>query len=164
MSKTFRPYKPDQIILMPASMQDWLPADHMAYFISDVVDHLDLSAIMERYAGEERGYPPYHPAMMVKVLIYGYATGVFSSRKIAKKLHEDVALRSSLSATSTTVGVFGVRSSAGVEHRNVLPPRCGISVSGLDTVWVETTFLFTDTVMTQSTVVAFEISPPDTDR
>lgn len=93
MSKTFRPYEPDQIILMPASMRDWLPADHLAYFISDVVDHLDLSAVVERYAGEERGYPPYHPAMMVKVLLYAYCTGVASSRKIEKRLCEDVAFR-----------------------------------------------------------------------
>lgn len=93
MSKTFRPYEPDQIILMPASMQDWLPSDHLAYFISDVVDHLDLSEIMGRYAGEERGYPPYHPAMMVKVLLYAYCIGIASSRKIEKRLCEDIAFR-----------------------------------------------------------------------
>ena len=93
MSKTFRPYEPDQIILMPASMKEWLPSDHLAYFISDVVDHLDLSAIMERYAGEERGYPPYHPAMMVKVLLYAYCMGIVSSRKIERHLCEDIAFR-----------------------------------------------------------------------
>jgi len=93
MSKTFRPYDPDQDFLMPASMREWLPAEHLAYFISDVVDHLDLSVIMERYAGEERGYPPYHPAMMVKVLLYAYCTGVVSSRKIEKHLCEDIAFR-----------------------------------------------------------------------
>jgi transposase len=93
VSKTFRPYEPDQISLMPASMRDWLPSDHLAYFISDVVDNLDLSAIMERYVGEERGYPPYHPAMMVKVLLYAYCTGVASSRKIEKHLCEDIAFR-----------------------------------------------------------------------
>ena len=93
MSKTFRPYEPDQIILMPASIQDWLQSDHLAYFISDVVDHLDLSAIMERYAGEERGYPPYHPSMMVKVLLYAYCIGIASSRKIEKRLCEDIAFR-----------------------------------------------------------------------
>ena len=93
MSKTFRPYEPDQISLMPPSMRDWLPSDHLAYFISDVVDNLDLSVIMERYAGEERGYPPYHPAMMVKVLLYAYCTGVASSRKIEKRLCEDIAFR-----------------------------------------------------------------------
>ena len=93
MSKTFRPYEPDQDFLMPASMRDWIPANHLAYFISDMVDHLDLSAILVRYAGEERGYPPYHPAMMVKVLLYAYCTGVPSSRRIEKRLCEDIAFR-----------------------------------------------------------------------
>jgi transposase len=78
---------------MPASMRDWLPSDHLAYFISDIVDNLDLSAIMERYSGEDRGYPPYHPAMMVKVLLYAYCIGVASSRKIEKRLCEDIAFR-----------------------------------------------------------------------
>jgi transposase len=74
-------------------MRDWLPADHLAYFISDVVEQLDLSVIMQRYRGEERGYPPYHPVMMVKVLLYAYCVGVPSSRKIAKRLEEDIAFR-----------------------------------------------------------------------
>lgn len=93
MSKTFRPYEPDQDFLMPASMRDWLPTDHLAYFISDIVDQLDLSAILGRYASEERGYPPYHPAMMVRVLLYAYCIGVPSSRKIEKRLCEDIAFR-----------------------------------------------------------------------
>ena len=92
MSKTFRPYDPDQIFLMPASLQDWLPKGHLAYFISDVVGHLDLSAIMTRYEGE-KGYPPYHPAMMVKVLLYAYCSGVSSSRRIEKRLEEDISFR-----------------------------------------------------------------------
>ena len=93
MSKTFRPYDPDQQLLLPAALQEWLPEDHLAYFISDVVDQLDLSAITTRYQGEERGGPPYHPRMMVKVLLYGYCTGVASSRRIAQRLHEDIAFR-----------------------------------------------------------------------
>jgi len=92
VSKTFRPYEPDQVYLMPASLQEWLSKDHLAYFISDVVDHLDLSAIMSRYQ-EERGYPPYHPAMMVKVLLYAYCVGVPSSRRIQKRLEEDIPFR-----------------------------------------------------------------------
>src|SRR3972149_4483016 len=100
MSKTFRPYEPDQDFLMPASMREWLPGDHLAYFISDMVDQLDLSAIMKRYAREERGYPPYHPAMMVKVLLYAHCIGVPSSRKIEKRLEEDIAFRV-LSANNT---------------------------------------------------------------
>lgn len=93
MSKAFRSYDPDQVFLMPASLQDWLPKGHLAYFVSDVVDHLDLSAIMERYTREERGYPPYHPRMMVKVLLYAYCIGVPSSRKIERRLEEDIAFR-----------------------------------------------------------------------
>lgn len=93
MSKTFRPYEPDQMFLMPISMRDWLPADHLAYFISDVVDEMDLSAIIKRYKDEDRGYPPYHPVMMVKILLYAYCIGVPSSRKMAKRLEEDVSFR-----------------------------------------------------------------------
>jgi transposase len=93
VSKTFRPYEPDQMFLMPVSMREWLPADHLAYFISDVADQLDLSWITQRYTGEERGYPPYHPVMMVKVLLYAYCVGIPSSRKIAKRLEEDIAFR-----------------------------------------------------------------------
>jgi transposase len=78
---------------MPASLQEWLPRGHLAYFVSDVVDHLDLSGIMERYTKEERGYPPYHPRMMVKVLLYAYCIGVPSSRKIERRLEEDIAFR-----------------------------------------------------------------------
>jgi transposase len=92
VSKTFRPYDPDQMFLMPASLREWLPKEHLAYFISDLVDQLDLSEIMSRYE-EERGYPPYHPAMMVKVLLYAYCIGVPSSRKIEKRLEEDIAFR-----------------------------------------------------------------------
>ena len=93
MSKTFRPYDPEQQLLLPAALQEWLPEDHLAYFISDVADQLDLSAITARYQVEERGGPPYHPRMMVKVLLYGYCTGVASSRRIAQRLHEDIAFR-----------------------------------------------------------------------
>jgi len=92
MSKTFRRYDPDQIYLMPASLQDWLPKGHLAYLISDVVEHLDLGAIMSRYE-EEKGYPPYHPVMMVKVLLYSYCIGVPCSRKIEKRLEEDISFR-----------------------------------------------------------------------
>ena len=93
MSKTYLPYDPDQQLLLPAALQEWLPPDHLAYFISDVVDQLDLSAITARYEQETRGGPPYHPRMMVKVLLYGYCIGVASSRRIAQRLHEDIAFR-----------------------------------------------------------------------
>ena len=93
MSKTYLPYDPEQQLLLPAALQEWLPPDHLAYFISDVVDQLDLSAITDRYEEERRGGPPYHPRMMVKVLLYSYCTGVASSRRIAQRLHEDIAFR-----------------------------------------------------------------------
>jgi transposase/IS5 family transposase len=93
MSTSYIPYQPDQQYLLPCTLQEWLPQGHLAYFISDTVDSLNLSAFHARYAGGGSRNQPFHPAMMVKVLIYGYATGVFSSRKIARKLHEDVAFR-----------------------------------------------------------------------
>jgi transposase len=80
-------------MLLPASLQDWLPGGHLAYFIGDAVDALDLGAFYARYAGGGARNQPFHPAMMVKVLVYGYATGVFSSRKIERRLHEDLAFR-----------------------------------------------------------------------
>jgi transposase len=93
MTTSYLPYEPRQQQLLPAALQDWLPEGHLAYYISDTVDSLDLSAFHGRYAGGGSRNQPFHPAMMVKVLIYGYATGVFSSRKLARKLHEDVAFR-----------------------------------------------------------------------
>ena len=93
MSKTYLPYDPDQQLLLPQALQEWLPEGHLAYFISDVVDQLDLSEITARYEGERRGGPPYHPLMMVKVLLYAYCVGVASSRRIAQRLHEDIAFR-----------------------------------------------------------------------
>lgn len=93
MAKRYRVYEPDQLFLMPPSLREWLPEDHLAYFVSDLVDDLDLSEIEAVYEGEERGQPPYHPRMMVKVLIYAYCNGVFASRRIEKRLVEDIAFR-----------------------------------------------------------------------
>jgi len=87
------PYQPEQQQLLPSALQDWLPEGHLAYFISETIDQLDLSAFHARYAKGGPRNQPFHPAMMAKVLVYGYATGVFSSRKIARKLHEDLAFR-----------------------------------------------------------------------
>jgi transposase len=93
MAKTYRPYVPEQDLLLPPSLRDWLPEDHLAFFVSDLIDHMDLSAITAVYEDEERGYPPYHPVMLTKVLVYAYCVGVFSSRKIQRRLIEDVAFR-----------------------------------------------------------------------
>jgi transposase len=93
MTSSYLPYDPQQQMLLPHALQEWLPEGHLAYYISDTVDSLDLSAFHARYAGGGSRNQPYHPAMMLKVLVYGYSTGIFSSRKLARKLHEDVAFR-----------------------------------------------------------------------
>ena len=69
MAKTYRPYVPEQDLLLPPSLRDWLPEGHLAFFVSDLIDQLDLSAITSVYEQDERGYPPYHPVMMTKVLV-----------------------------------------------------------------------------------------------
>lgn len=93
MPTTFRPYHPDQSLLLPPSLRDWLPQGHLAEHVGDLVDGLDLTSFYAPYEGDGRRKSPYEPRMMLKVLIYGYATGVFSSRGIARKLEEDVAFR-----------------------------------------------------------------------
>ncbi len=93
MAKTYRPYVPEQDLLLPPSLREWLPEDHLAFFVSDLIDQLDLSAITTVYEDEERGYPPYHPVMLTKVLVYAYCVGVFSSRRIQHRLVEDIAFR-----------------------------------------------------------------------
>jgi transposase len=93
MGKSYRPYYPDEELLLSPSLRDWLPENHLAYFVSDVVDNLDLSAMEAVYGNEKRGQPPYDPLMMTKVLVYGYCVGVFSSRRIENRLVEDIAFR-----------------------------------------------------------------------
>ena len=93
MSTTFRPYEPDQMLLLPADLREWLPEGHLAHHVSDLGDGLDLTAFYGPYEGDGRRNAPYAPRMMVKVLVYAYATGVFSSRGIARKLEEDGAFR-----------------------------------------------------------------------
>ena len=93
MPKGYRPYLPDQDLLLPPSLREWLPEDHLVYFVSDVVDQLDLSAIHAVYGEEKRGQPPYDPRLMTKLLVYGYCTGVFSSRRIQKRMQEDIPFK-----------------------------------------------------------------------
>ena len=90
--KTFRPYQPDQLLLLPPSIEEWLPEGHLSRFVREVVATLDLTAIEASYT-EERGYPPYHPRLMVTLLLYAYSTGTYSSRRMAAKLEDDVAYR-----------------------------------------------------------------------
>src|SRR3974390_791745 len=88
MSKTFRAWDVEQRWLLPPSVDELVPAGHVAHFVRETVrEHLDLTAILSTYT-EERGYPPYHPAMMVALLLYGYSRGVYSSRRIAQACEE----------------------------------------------------------------------------
>ena len=94
MGKTFRSYDPNQQLLLPPDLRQWLGEDHLAAYVGDVVESLDLSGIMKEYdEGELRGRPPYHPALMIKLLIYGYCTGRMSSRKLEQATYDDVAFR-----------------------------------------------------------------------
>jgi len=95
MGQIFEPYDPDQPSLFPPSPGDWLPEGHLAYFIAETVEELDLRAFVAKYADRDdgRGSLAYHPRMLLKVLIYSYAVGIFSSRKIAQNIDDLVALR-----------------------------------------------------------------------
>src|SRR5512144_3090285 len=93
VEKTFRRYGQDQSFLMPPSLGDWLPEGHLARFVSELVEEvLDLSPFLASYT-EARGYPPYDPRLMLKILLYGYTTGVRSSRTVEMRCHDDVAFR-----------------------------------------------------------------------
>ena len=94
MPKSYRPWAPTQSYLLPPSPLEWLPKDHLAYFVLDLVSQLDLSAIEARIEDKDpRGERPYAPGMMLALLLYGYAVGVYSSRRIARATYEDVAFR-----------------------------------------------------------------------
>jgi transposase len=94
MGKSFLPDDVNQSLLFPPCLHDWLPERHLARFVVDVVSALDLSAIYSSYAEKDgRGMSAYAPSMMVRVLLYGYATGVYSSRKMELKTYDDVAFR-----------------------------------------------------------------------
>ncbi|MCX5097490.1 IS1182 family transposase [Streptomyces sp. NBC_00365] len=93
VDKRFRAFDPHQVLLLPPSLDDWLPQDHLARFVADLVDDvLDLGPVRANYI-EKRGYPPYDPRLMLRLLIYGYTTGVRSSRAIERKLADDIAFR-----------------------------------------------------------------------
>jgi transposase len=93
VDKRFRSFDPHQVLLLPPSLDDWLPDDHLARFAADLVDDvLDLSPILADYT-DKRGYPPYDPRLMLRLLIYGYTSGVRSSRAIEHKCADDVAFR-----------------------------------------------------------------------
>ena len=89
----FRAYDPNQSLLLPPSLRDWLPEDHLAYFVMDVVDTLDLSALYAPYIREQGGQPAYEPGMMLKLLFYGYCVGERSSRRMERQTYESVPFR-----------------------------------------------------------------------
>ena len=95
MGQVFYPYEPDQTSLLPPSLRDWVPEGHLAHFVSDTVDQLDLTALYARYEQREdgRGQLAYEPRLLLKLLIYAYAVGLFSSRKIAQAVEDLVPLR-----------------------------------------------------------------------
>jgi transposase len=93
MSKTYRDWSPDQVYLFPPSPQDWLPEGELVYFLLDTVATLDLAPILAHYERELRGQPPFHPRMMVALLLYCYATGTRSSRRIMRRCRTDLACR-----------------------------------------------------------------------
>jgi transposase len=93
MEKTFKSCDRKQMLLLPPSLLDWIPEGHLALFILDLVEQLDLANIYASYRGDGRGQPPFDPAMMTALLFYAYCTGVPSSRQIEKRTHEDVAFR-----------------------------------------------------------------------
>jgi transposase len=92
MRKNFKEYNQNEQYLFPPSLHDWLPEGHLAYFISEIVEEMDLSEIYKEYR-EELGQPPYSPLMMVKVWLYAFSQGIRSSRRVEKALHEDIGFR-----------------------------------------------------------------------
>lgn len=93
MGKTYRPWSPNQQYLLPPSVQDWLPGNDLVYFLLDTVNELDISAIIRVYEQETRGFPPFHPRMMVALLLYSYCRGIFSSRKIMHACQERLSFK-----------------------------------------------------------------------
>jgi transposase len=91
--QTFREYAPDQLLLLPPDMREWLPEDHLVWFVRDVVAELDLRAILAAYDGSRGGQPAYDPAMMTALLVYAYCVGMPSSRKIERATYENVPFR-----------------------------------------------------------------------
>lgn len=118
MAKTFREWHPEQALLFPPSVDDFLPKSHLVYFIRDLVRELDLSAVRASYEGELRGLPPYDPTMMVALLLYAYCRGVYSSRAIERACTERVdflALTARQSPDHATIARFRRR------HLEALP-------------------------------------------
>ena len=89
----FKSYEPNQLFILPPDMKDWLPEDDLVYFIMDIVRSIDLGPIYQAYDASKGGQPPYHPMMMVGLLLYAYCIGLPSSRKIEKATYHSIAFR-----------------------------------------------------------------------
>ena len=131
MGTTFRPYSPSQMPLLPPDLGEWLPEGHLAYHVSDIVDALDLRAFDAPYEGGGRRKSPYEFGMMVKILVYAYATGVFSSCRISRKLEEDFAFRVFAAGNSRSTG----RSASSVGDTWRILSGCLWTLSGLPARW-----------------------------
>ena len=104
MTRKFREWTPDQNYLFPPSPQDWLPQNHLVYFLLEVSEQIDISPIVDDYDSEKGGQPPFHPRMMLVLLLYSYSVGVFSSRKIMARCETDVAFQ--LAEVAVTRNLF----------------------------------------------------------
>jgi transposase len=93
MSKRYRQWTPEQVWLFPPSPRDWLPEGHLVYFLMDVVGQIDIAPIFAHYEKSQQGQPPFHPRMMLTLLLYAYCGGVYSSRKIMARCESDAAFR-----------------------------------------------------------------------
>jgi len=105
-TRTFRKYGPEQTLIMPTNLKEWLPRDHLAFFIDELVNTLDLSEIYAYYEGNNRGAPPYDPRMQLKICIYAYCNGINSSRRVEKAMIDDVGFRYLGRVTSRTSGRY----------------------------------------------------------
>ncbi len=143
MAKVFRPFDPEQQLLLPPSLNDWLPEDHLARFVEDLLRRLDLSAITSPYEEEERGYPPYHPVMMTQVLLYGYAVGFTPGggwpRRSRRTSHSATWLRRTGRGTAPSSGSAGSIASHGQLSSHVLDACRAAGLVKLGTVAIDGT-------------------------
>jgi len=112
MAYNFRACDRDQALLLPPDLRDWLPADHLAWFVLDVVDQLDLDPFLKAYRADGHGRAAYAPRMLLGVLLYGYCTGIRSSRQIERRCHEDIGfcvLAGNSTPDHVTIARFRVR-------------------------------------------------------
>jgi transposase len=112
MAYNFLPGNPDQAFLLPPDLRDWLPADHLAWFVGDVVDQLDLGPFLRGYRADGHGHPAYDPKTLLAVLLDAYAIGVRSSRQVQRRCTEDLAfgvLAGNQTPDHVTIARFRVR-------------------------------------------------------